>query len=129
LKTSRNPDAIHPPLTTYAHQIEITGAERLLILSGQVGMRPDGTISSDPIEQIDVAMSNVVANLAAAEMTHSDIVKLTIYLVGEMNGPRRRETIANHLRGHNPCMTLVYVAALAAPEYRVEIDAWASASA
>jgi enamine deaminase RidA (YjgF/YER057c/UK114 family) len=30
------------------------------------------------------------------------------------------------LQGHQPCMTLVYVAGLATPAYRVEVDGWAS---
>ncbi len=128
MKTSRNPDTIHPPLAAYSHQVEITGNERLLVLSGQIGMRTDGSVPSDPIDQVQLALDNLVANLAAAQMSTADIVKLTIYLVGEMSGPLRREAIAKHLGGHKPCMTLVYVTALASPEYRVEIDAWASRS-
>jgi len=43
MKKFRNPENIHKPLGGYSHQVEITGSERMLILSGQVGMRPDGT--------------------------------------------------------------------------------------
>jgi 2-iminobutanoate/2-iminopropanoate deaminase len=128
MKTFRNPDGVHAPVATYTHQIEIAGAERLLILSGQVGMAKDGTVPADPIDQLEIALANVDANLAAAQMTMHDIVKLTFYLVGEMSTPRRREVVAKHLGRHEPCMTLIYVAALAAPQYRVEIDAWASRS-
>jgi 2-iminobutanoate/2-iminopropanoate deaminase len=128
MKTFRDPDGVHRPVAAYTHQIEVTGDERLLVLSGQVGMAEDGTVPTDPFEQLEVALDNVEANLAAAQMSMQDVVKLTFYLVGEMAAPRRQEAIARHLGGHKPCMTLIYVAALAAPRFRVEIDAWASRS-
>ena len=56
-------------------------------------------------------------------------MKLTFYLVGEMDAAKRRDVIAARLKSHRPCMTLLFVAALASPIYRVEIDAWASRAA
>ena len=126
MKEFRNPQNIHKPLGQYSHQIEITGNERMLVLSGQVGMRADGSVPEDALEQIDVAFENIFRNLQAANMDVKDIVKLTYYLVGEIDTAKRRELIASKLQGHQPCSTLLYVAALAAPVYKVEIDAWAS---
>ena len=126
MKEFRNPQNVHQPLGGYSHQIEVTGNERILVLSGQVGMREDGTVPEDPLEQIDVAMENIFRNLRAADMDVMDIVKLTYYLVGEIDTIRRRELVASKLQGHKPCSTLLYVAALATPKIRVEIDAWAS---
>jgi hypothetical protein len=37
--------------------------------------------------------------------------------------------MASRLGAHHPCTTLLYVAGLAAPNLRVELDAWASADA
>lgn len=126
MKESRNPQNIHKPLGQYSHQIEITGNERMLVLSGQVGMRADGSVPEDALEQIDVTFENIFRNLQAANMDVKDIVKLTYYLVGEIDTAKRRELTASKLQGHQPCSTLLYVAALAAPIYKVEIDAWAS---
>jgi len=126
MKEFRNPQDIHQPLGGYSHQIEITGNERMLVLSGQVGMRQDGTVPEDPLEQIDIALENIFRNLRAANMDVKDIIKLTYYLVGEINTTKRRELVASRLQGHQPCSTLLYVAALAVPILRVEIDAWAS---
>ncbi len=126
MKEFRNPPTVHPPVADYTHQIEVRGPERWLVLSGQVGKRQDGTVPEDPIEQIDVALENVLRNLEAANMTVQDLLKLTIYLVGQIDGARRREVITSRLQSHQPCMTMVYVTALASPVYRVEIDAWAS---
>ena len=60
-------------------------------------------------------------------MEISDIVRLTVYLVGEWDANARRQMVASRLGAHHPCTTLLYVAGLAAPNLRVELDAWASA--
>jgi len=126
MKHARNPDDVHPPMAAYAHQIELSSDERLLVLSGQVGARPDGSLPEDGLDQLDVALENIDRNLRAAGMDVGDLVKLTFYLVGPMDTAGRRDVLARHLDGHTPCMTLLYVAALATPELLVEIDAWAS---
>jgi enamine deaminase RidA (YjgF/YER057c/UK114 family) len=126
MKEYRNPQNIHQPLGSYSHQIEIRGNERLLVISGQVGMRQDGTVPEDPLEQIDVAFENIFRNLRAAGMEVTDLIKITYYLVGEIDTAKRREIVLSKLEGHQPCSTLLYVAGLANPVYKVEIDAWAS---
>jgi 2-iminobutanoate/2-iminopropanoate deaminase len=126
MKEFRNPLDVHKPLGLYSHQVEVRGSERLLVISGQVGMREDGTVPEDPLEQIDVAFENIFRNLRAANMDVNDIIKLTYYLVGEIDTAMRRELLASKLQGHQPCSTLLYVAGLASPIYKVEIEAWAS---
>jgi 2-iminobutanoate/2-iminopropanoate deaminase len=126
MKHARNPHDVHPPLAAYTHQIELSGPERLLILSGQIGARPDGSVPSDPLDQLDVAWDNIERNLQAAGMQTNDLVKLTLYLVGDIDATHRREALARRLGDHKPCMTLLVVTALAAPHLKIEIDAWAS---
>ena len=126
MKEFRNPHDVHRPVGSYSHQVELKGNERLLVISGQVGMREDGTIPDDPFEQIDIAFENVLRNLRAAGLDVKDLIKITYYLVGEMDTTMRRELVLSKLQGHQPCSTLLYVAALASPAFRVEIDAWAS---
>jgi enamine deaminase RidA (YjgF/YER057c/UK114 family) len=126
MKLARDPEDVHPPLAAYTHQMEIRG-ERLLALSGQVGVRPDGSLPDDPLEQLDVAWDNVERNLRAAGMGVADLVKVTLYVVGDVDPAARRDVLARHLGDHRPTMTLVVPAALASPALRVEIDCWASA--
>ncbi|HET6175164.1 MAG TPA: RidA family protein [Gaiellales bacterium] len=129
MKTSRDPSTVHPPLAAYTHQIEISGAERLLFVSGQVGMTPDGQVPDDPIEQLGVALDNVERNLEAAGMQLGDLVKLVVYLVGDWDNDARRALVAARMGTHRPCMTAIWVSALAGPTLRVELDAWASRAA
>jgi enamine deaminase RidA (YjgF/YER057c/UK114 family) len=125
MKRFQNPETVHGALAAYSHQIEIAEPKRWLVLSGQVGMRVDDTLPDDPIEQFRTALDNIRENLVAAEMNIQDIVKMTFYLVGEMDTAKRREVLAEWLGEHEPCSTLLYVAALATPKIKVEIDAWA----
>ena len=125
--SARNPETIHPPAGPYSHQVELPPGGRQLVLSGQIGMHPDGSVPSSAAEQLEVALANVVRNLEAAAMTASDLVKLTFLLTEEIDPPTRGGVIANVLGDHRPAMTLMYVAGLAAPPLKVEIDAWAYA--
>ena len=128
MKEFRNPQDIHQPLGFYSHQLEISGNERILVLSGQVGVREDGTVPEDPLEQMDIAFENIFRNLRAANMDVKDIIKLTYYLVGEVDTAKRRELVVSKLQGHKPCSTLLFVAGLASPIYKVEIEALASSA-
>ena len=128
MKKFRNPREVHQPLGAYSHQVEINGNERVLVLSGQVGMREDGTVPEDPIEQMEIAFENIFRNLRAANMDVKDIIKLTYYLVGEIDTTKRRELVVSKLQGHKPCSTLLFVAGLASPFYKVEIEALASSA-
>ncbi len=88
-------------------------------------MTADGTLPEDPIEQLGESLDNIIRNLHAADMGVKDLVKLTFYLMNEMNAKERREMINAKLNGHKPCMTLLFAAGLARPAFKVEIDAWA----
>jgi len=126
MKEFRNPQNVHQPVGFYTHQVEISGNERLLVLSGQVGMREDGTVPESPLEQMELAFDNILQNLRAANMDVKDILKLTYFVVGEIDTAKRREIITAKLQGHKPCSTFLYVAGLASPIYKVEIEALAS---
>jgi enamine deaminase RidA (YjgF/YER057c/UK114 family) len=125
--TARNPESIHAPVGPYSHQVELPPGGRHLVLSGQVGIQPDGGVPPSVAEQFEVALTNVVRNLEAADMRPTDLVKLTFLVVDEIDGPTRGGVIAKVLGDHRPAMTLVYVAALAAPPIKVEVVAWAYA--
>jgi 2-iminobutanoate/2-iminopropanoate deaminase len=128
MKTSRNPETIAAPVGRYVHQIEVDSPSKLLFIAGQVGMRPDGSIPDDAAEQLAIALENVLRNIEAAGLETADLVKITTYVVAgaELDPARRREAMERLLGDHVPTSTLVFVAALAAPQYKVEIDGWAA---
>src|SRR5215217_4630447 len=104
MKTLRDPDTIHPPLAAYSHHVEVRAAARTLHISGQIGMTVDGVLPDDPIEQLELALDNVLRNVEAAQMQLGDLVKLTVFLVGEWDAGARRRVVAAKLGGHRPAM-------------------------
>lgn len=128
MKTSRNPETIAAPLGRYVHQIELDSPSKLLFIAGQVGMRPDGSVPDDAVDQLAVALENVLRNIEAAGLDPSDLVKITTYVVAgaELDPARRRSEMERLLGDHVPTSTLVFVAGLAGPQYKVEIDGWAA---
>jgi len=125
LKISRNPETVHKPVAPYVHQIEVTGPQKWLTLSGQLGLEVDGTVPENPLEQLQLALENIKRNLESAEMQVGDLTKLVFYLVGDFEAEQRRKIIGDFLGEHLPCTTMIYVVALAAPVFKVEVDAWA----
>jgi 2-iminobutanoate/2-iminopropanoate deaminase len=129
VNTARNPDSVHPPAGPYSHQVELPPGGRHLVLSGQIGMQSDGSVPPTAAEQLEAALRNVVRNLEAARMSAADLAKVTFLLVDEIDPPTRSAIIEKVLGEHLPAMTLVYVAGLAAPPLKVEVDAWAYGAA
>ncbi|QPQ33932.1 MULTISPECIES: RidA family protein [unclassified Lysinibacillus] len=125
MKISRNPKEVHQPVAPYVHQIEITGPNKWLTLSGQIGMEVDGTVPENPIAQLKLALNNIKKNLESASMTVDDLTKVVFYLVGDFDLTERKKVMTDFFGDHVPCMTMLYVVALAAPVFKVEIDAWA----
>jgi len=125
MRISRNPQEVHLPVAPYVHQMEITGPNKWLTLSGQIGMTVDGTVPEEPIAQLKIALDNIKKNLECASMTVNDLTKVVFYLVGDFDTTERKKVTNDFFGDHFPCMTLLYVVALAAPTLKVEIDAWA----
>lgn len=124
MKKTSNPMNVHSPVGTYVHQVINTGMPlRWVTISGQIGMTKEGDIPETGAEQFKLALSNVKANLKAAEMEVKHMTKLTIFLVDEIDLDIRKEYLASFLEGEETAMTLLYVKALANPKLKVEIEA------
>ncbi len=106
-------------------QISIVEPGRMAYVSGQVAWRPDGgPIPDDVAGQTTLAASNAKAALDALGATTNDIVMLRCFMTGL--DPQSLEQafppILEMLGGAMPCITGVGVAALAAPNLRVELE-------
>ena len=119
-----NPASVAAPSGRYSHVVEVTGAGRMLFVSGQVPVRPDGTVPDTLAGQADQVYANIVAVLADRGAPPSAIVKLTTYFV-EAADPDDcvRKARARHLGEHRPASTAVRVAGLVDPAWLIEIDA------
>lgn len=119
------PDGM-PPTNGYSH-VAIARGE-VVFISGQVPVDADGeVVSSDPSAQVEQVFTNLQTALAAAGLDFSQVVKLTYYLVDLADLAAVREVRDRFIDPANPpASSLVQVAGLVSPAFRVEIDAVAS---
>lgn len=118
-----NPEYMAPPAGLYSQGVVAPAGGRWLHVAGQVGIRPDGSVPPDFEGQAEAAWENVMAVLAAAGMGPADLVKVTIFLTDAAQLPLFGPIRARFLGPARPASTLVVVAALARPEWRVEVEA------
>jgi enamine deaminase RidA (YjgF/YER057c/UK114 family) len=64
----------------WLHALEVRGSQRLLFVSGTMGLRPDFTAPPTLEEQLKCVWNNLRAILASADMTVDNILRLTSYL-------------------------------------------------
>lgn len=120
-----NPEGAPAP-AFYSQGAEVEASARMVFVSGQVGVRPDGSVAEGIGEQTQVAIDNIKSVLAAAGMEASDIVKSTIYLTDEADFEGFAAAGAPILASPPAATTLLYVKALASPALLVEIEAIAA---
>jgi enamine deaminase RidA (YjgF/YER057c/UK114 family) len=124
--TPHNPDTLHPPFSAYSASVEAQ-AQRWLHISGQVGVRKDGKLAGDAPAQMAECWAHIFAILKSAKMAKRNLVKITGYVTDPKDVGAFRQVRDRMLDGHQPASTLVVVAALAHPDWRVEIEAVAAA--
>jgi len=117
-----NPDTIAAPVGAYSHAMDIPANARTLHVSGQVGIDPDGNLGGDAREQSRLVWDNIGKILGEAGMDLSNLVKVNSYLTDPADMAAYGEVRSAVLGDLRPCSTLVYVAALARPDWKVEVD-------
>jgi 2-iminobutanoate/2-iminopropanoate deaminase len=121
-----NPSSIRAP-TGYTHAVEVKHPDRWLVMSGQVGVAPDGSVPDSGEAQIVQAFANLRALLEANGMGVANIVKTTVFLTDRELLQSFRSARSAVLGDHVPASTLLFVAGLADPRFMVEIEAEAVA--
>jgi len=121
--TFSNPPGAPQPQSRYSQGALIEGESRRLVISGQVGLRPDGTPVAAPEDQMGQSLANLGAVLAAHGMAPANIVKMTVFLTDPQLVVHWRRHRDAFLAGHAPASTLLIVAGLASPDFVVEVEA------
>ncbi|PWV99263.1 enamine deaminase RidA (YjgF/YER057c/UK114 family) [Hoeflea marina] len=114
------------PSGGYAQAIEISGAGRMLFVSGQIPVAADGKVPESAEDQMRLAWANVRAQLEAADMKLSDLVKVTIYLADRGDREANRVIRKEVLGELQPALTVVIVG-IFDEAWKVEIEAIAAA--
>jgi len=118
--------AIHPTAHAYAQACLVTGAQRLLFVSGQVPEDAEQHVPADYPSQYRLAWANVEKQLVAGGMSFDNLVKVTIFLserslIAQSGGLR-----AAILGDRSPALTII-IAGIYDSAWLLEIEAIAAA--
>ena len=118
----RNPIGRASP-ETYHHGVEVSGNARTLYIAGQVGISTDGSIPEGIEAQTRIVFANMKAVLDSADMSLADVVKTTVFLIDSKDRAGFTAARDQATGGLKNASTLVFVAGLALPDLRVEVEA------
>lgn len=106
----------------YSHGVLTEGAGRMLHLSGQVGLGPDGALAAGFDGQCRQAFANIAACLDEAGMTLDDVAMLRIFLTRREDLAALRQVRAEVFGTRRFASTLVFVSGLVHPDWLVELE-------
>ncbi len=110
----------------YAQALEVTGATRILHISGQIPETVDGVVPADFESQARLCWRNIEAQLAAAAMTLDNLVKATIFLSDRTFAVPNRVVRNEVLAGRQIALTVI-ICTIFDEKWLLEIEATAVA--
>jgi len=120
------PKTIKPPFARYSHGVEVPAGKRLVLCSGQLGIRPDDLVPDDAGEQAQLCFANIAAILGEAGLALSDVVRINAYVTDRAYLRAYMDVRDKLFADPAPASTLMIVSGFARPEFKVEIEAIAA---
>lgn len=103
-----NPNDVVSPQGLYSHIVKVPSGTELLFISGQLGIKPDGSTPNTIEGQSDQVFSNMITILKSQGLGVENIVKLTTFIVAGQDGQAVRNARIKYLGAHRPSSTAVY---------------------
>ncbi len=119
-----NPRSIAAPFGRYSHGVASAGAGRLVLTSGQLGLRADGTVPDGALAQARQCFANCAAILAEAGLGPGDVLRVNAFVTERRDFPAYMAARDEFLAGVPvlPASTLVIVSGFTRPEFLVEVE-------
>lgn len=121
-----NPDGLSKN-PAFSQVVTTQGKGKTIYIGGQDAVNTQREIvgKGDLAEQTEQVMKNLQTALAACGATFDNLVKLSIYLVQGQDLQRGFQASQKYLGGlkNPPAVTGLFVAALAHPDFLVEVEA------
>ncbi|MES2542955.1 MAG: RidA family protein [Pseudomonadota bacterium] len=119
-------DAVDAPSSPYfAQAVEVTSARRVLYTSGLTPTEGDWVAPEDFAAQARLAWRNLFAQLAAAEMTPDNLVKVTVFLADRAYRSESADIYDEMLSGRRIAVSTI-IAGLVDARWLIEIEAVAA---
>ena len=121
-----NAETAFVPTTGYAQAVELSGHSRLLYVSGQTPLDPEGRVPEGFEAQARQAWKNVEAQLQAAGMTLDNLVLHRTFLADRRYAMANR-ALRKEVLGGRETATTVVIAGIFDEAWLIEIEAVAAA--
>jgi enamine deaminase RidA (YjgF/YER057c/UK114 family) len=121
-----NGDGAPEPPSNYSQAMEVSGATRLLFISGQIPEALDGSVPDDFAGQCRQVWSNIEAQLRAAGMSLDNLVKVTFFLSDRRYAMENRRIREEVLGSRTPALTAI-ITGIFDEKWLLEIEAIAAA--
>ena len=105
----------------YVHAVEVRKPNRLVYVSGTMGLHASGVAGETLEEQLGLVWSNIRVILASAGMTVANIVRVTSYLRDSAYAEHNQNARVAALEGRVVPTTTIVVQTLS-PDWLVEIE-------
>jgi len=125
---AHTPDNIRAPFARYSHAVEVPAGQRLLVVSGQLGIAPDDAIPASAEAQAAQCFANINAILNEAGGGPEHIVRINAYVTGRDHLPgymAARDRYVGHI-DPPPASTLMIVSGFAREVFKVEVEVLAA---
>lgn len=109
----------------YSQAVKIEDFQKVLFISGQIPVSDDDKIPEGFEAQARLVWRNIDAQLKAAGMSKSDLVKITMYLSDRQFATANREVRNEYLGALSPALTVV-VCAIFDDKWLLEVEAVAA---
>jgi 2-iminobutanoate/2-iminopropanoate deaminase len=119
-------EGIYPATPDYVHAIELSAMQRLLLVSGTMGLDAEGQAAATLSEQLTLIWSNIRRILAEAGMTLDNVVRVTSYLTDAAFASENQKARIAALGSRRVPTTAIVVGTLSA-DWLVEIEVMAAA--
>jgi enamine deaminase RidA (YjgF/YER057c/UK114 family) len=118
------PETIAPPFARYAHGVVVDNAGGMVVTSGQLALRLDGTVPEGAKAQAELCFFNIDEILKQAHTDAEHVVKINAFVTD-------RDHMAGYMQARDawlsrvnnlPASTLMIVSGFTRPEFVVEIE-------
>ena len=113
------------PRGGYTQAVKIEDFKALLFISGQIPVSDDDKVPESFEDQARLVWRNIDAQLKAAGMSKTDLVKVTTYLSDRHHATANREIRSEYLGSIAPAMSVV-IASIFDGKWMLEVEATAA---
>ena len=115
-----------PPLSPFEEEIGFTRALRVgdrILVSGMTAVLPDGTVPAQAGAQADRCLAEILRYIEELGGRTSDVVRVRMFVTNIADADAVSAAFARAMKQARPVATLVAIAALYRPDWKVEIEA------